>query len=284
MLSYQHAYHAGSAADVHKHVTLSALLNRLHAKASAITCVDTHAGRGLYPLDASETQRGGEYITGVVPIWTQRERLAARDPVLKVWLDDIASLNGGQRALSRYPGSPWWFGHTLRDQDRLALFELHPGEVKHLEHACAALPHNVRVTFSDGPHSLLQQLPYPTPRLCVLIDPSYELKHEYAGMANTLAAIAHKVRHAIVMLWYPILPQGYHDALLSDVVAQGVRNVWQSELMFRSSTQGRGMCGSGLLILNPPWRLNEALSKTFSLVAEVYGDSASHRGQWLVEE
>lgn len=284
MLAYQHAYHTGNVADVHKHVALNALLDRLHAKASAITCVDTHAGRGVYPLDAQETQRGGEYVTGLLPLWERRKTLALRDPILAAWFEDIARLNSGRDALKCYPGSPWWFGHTLREHDRLELFELHPGEVKHLEDARSALPGNIRVTYGDGPASLVQQLPYSTPRLCVLIDPSYELKHEYDEMADVMAALVQKVRHGIVVLWYPLLPEGRHEALLSGIVAHDLRKVWQSELVFRDLSQGRGMYGSGLLILNPPWLLDESLGNAFDLVAEAYGSAASHRSRWLVEE
>ena len=283
MLAYQHAYHAGNVADVHKHIALNALLARLHAKASAITCVDTHAGRGIYPLDAKETQRGGEYVTGVLPLWAQRQALSSRSPALKAWLDDIASLNP-QEALTCYPGSPWWFGHSLRDQDTLSLFELHPGEVKHLEEAREALPHNVHVTYGDGPETLISQLPFPTPRLCVLIDPSYEIKSEYAQMADVLAATAQKVRHAIVAIWYPLLPEGRHQALLERVVDYDIRKVWQSELVFRDPAAGRGMYGSGLLMLNPPWQLDSILDDAFGIIAACYGEQASHRSGWLVEE
>ena len=283
MLAYQHAYHAGNVADVHKHVTLNALLGRLHAKSSAITCVDTHAGRGIYPLNAQETQRGGEYITGILPLWEQRDVLSKRSPVLNTWLADIASLNS-DNTLSCYPGSPWWFGHSLRDQDTLALFELHPGEVKHLEEARASLPHNVRVTYGDGPETLLNQLPFPTPRLCVLIDPSYEIKSEYEQMADVVAETARKVRHAIMVVWYPLLPEGRHHALLDGIVDYDVRKVWRSELTFRDPSAGRGMYGSGLLILNPPWQLDSLLDDAFGIIAACYGEQASHQSGWLVEE
>ena len=283
MLAYQHAYHAGNIADVHKHVVLNALLARLHAKASAITCVDTHAGRGIYPLDAKETQRGGEYVTGVLPLWEQRQALSTRSPVLKAWLDDIASLNPHE-ALTCYPGSPWWFGHSLRDQDTLSLFELHPGEVKHLEEARDTLPRNIHVTYGDGPETLMSQLPFPTPRLCVLIDPSYEIKSEYVQVADVLAATAQKVRHAIVVIWYPLLPEGRHHALLERIVDYDIHKVWKSELVFRDPAAGRGMYGSGLLMLNLPWQLDSILDNAFGIIAACYGEQASHHSGWLVEE
>ena len=73
MLSYQHAYHAGNFADVQKHLTLFAVADYLLRKKSAITYVDSHAGRGLYPLATKETQRLQEYREGIAPLWQARQ-------------------------------------------------------------------------------------------------------------------------------------------------------------------------------------------------------------------
>src|SRR5690606_24902444 len=54
MLSYQHIYHAGNLADVHKHAMLASLLAYLGRKDKPLTYLETHAGRGLYRLDAPE--------------------------------------------------------------------------------------------------------------------------------------------------------------------------------------------------------------------------------------
>lgn len=62
MLSYQHAYHAGNFADVHKHLTLYAVQQYLLRKESPITFIDAHAGRGRYPLAAEETRRLGNTV------------------------------------------------------------------------------------------------------------------------------------------------------------------------------------------------------------------------------
>jgi 23S rRNA (adenine2030-N6)-methyltransferase len=51
MLSYQHAYHAGGPADLHKHAALAALLALLKKKRSrAISYLETHAGRAVYDI------------------------------------------------------------------------------------------------------------------------------------------------------------------------------------------------------------------------------------------
>ena len=56
MLSYQHAYHAGGPADLHKHIVLAELLARLTAKPRGIAYLETHAGRGRYDLAAPEDE------------------------------------------------------------------------------------------------------------------------------------------------------------------------------------------------------------------------------------
>lgn len=50
MFSYRHAFHAGSHADILKHLTLIHLVEYLQEKPGALTIVDTHAGVGIYSL------------------------------------------------------------------------------------------------------------------------------------------------------------------------------------------------------------------------------------------
>ena len=50
MFSYRHAFHAGSHADILKHLTLVHLVDYLQEKPVALTIVDTHAGAGIYSL------------------------------------------------------------------------------------------------------------------------------------------------------------------------------------------------------------------------------------------
>ncbi|MBT4831702.1 MAG: 23S rRNA (adenine(2030)-N(6))-methyltransferase RlmJ, partial [Marinovum sp.] len=45
MLSYQHLYHAGNMADVHKHSLLVWMLQYLTQKEKPISYIETHAGR-----------------------------------------------------------------------------------------------------------------------------------------------------------------------------------------------------------------------------------------------
>ncbi len=65
MLSYQHHFHAGNLADVHKHATLAWVLDYLTQKDKPLTYIETHAGRGLYDLGADEALKTGEAQAGI---------------------------------------------------------------------------------------------------------------------------------------------------------------------------------------------------------------------------
>jgi 23S rRNA (adenine2030-N6)-methyltransferase len=281
MLSYQHTYHAGNFADVHKHLTLFAVVDYLLRKNSAITYIDTHAGRGLYPLDRQETQRLQEYRQGIWPLWQARQGL--KDALIGAWLDKLESAQPHTAELSHYPGSPWWLSQALREQDALTLFELHPGEHEHLN--TQALPEQARRIFADGLAGLSKRVPVATPRLCVLIDPSYERKQEYQEVAETAVQTLAKVRHGVLLIWYPLLPSGAHQTLLNSLKASGVRKIWRSELKQRAQgADQHGMYGSGMLIVNPPWGLNERLAGAMADITPLLGEQSQYHSDWLVGE
>ena len=283
MLAYQHAYHAGNFADVHKHLTLFAVTRHLLRKKTAITYVDTHAGRGWYPLDTQEVRKLQEYRQGVAPLWDDRDALGKRDELLGDWLDALKRAQPEAGRLAVYPGSPWWLTQALRPQDRLSLYELHPGEHDHLRGQ--ALPGNARRIHGDGLAGLRKLLPVATPRLCVLIDPSYERKQEYAEVAATLGEVGRKARHGVVMIWYPLLPAGRHHDLLEELKRSGLRKLWRSEFILREPGQSsHGMYGSGMLVMNPPWGLEEALDKAMSLIRPHLAPEGRHESGWWVGE
>ncbi|CAM3883167.1 23S rRNA (adenine(2030)-N(6))-methyltransferase RlmJ [Vreelandella rituensis] len=283
MLSYQHAYHAGNFADVHKHLTVFAVIEHLLRKKSAITYIDTHAGRGLYQLAAKESTRLQEHLGGIEPLWQARKQFC--DPLLTSWLSALEGLqaSNAKAALSLYPGSPWWLGQRLREQDQLHLFELHPGEHEHL--SAQPLPANTRRHYADGLAGLARLLPVVTPRLCVLLDPSYERKSEYQEVAQAVTQLMHKARHAVVLVWYPLLPAGHFQGLLEALRASQVRKIWRSELRLRDPSQEtHGMYGSGMLVINPPWGMQERLEGAMAELAPLLGEQCRHAADWWVEE
>ncbi|MCP5405746.1 MAG: 23S rRNA (adenine(2030)-N(6))-methyltransferase RlmJ [Pseudomonadaceae bacterium] len=248
MFSYQHAYHAGGPADVVKHAMLSILLERLTAKPKSLTYYETHAGRAAYRLDAPEAIKTNEAAHGIARILP----LAAQAPAI---LSPYLTLQGTP---NRYLGSPLLAANLLRGDDALVLCEAHPRE--HAALADAMAKHaNAQVLQADGPAHIPTLLPPATARGLVLIDPAYERQQDYAATASTVAAMLKAWPKAVIMVWYPLLPEGRHVGLVNALENLEIPATLQAELCWRKG-KGRGAYGSGQLILNLPYGLEDDLT------------------------
>lgn len=247
MLSYQHAYHAGNAADVHKHALLAVALEYMTRKAKPLTYLETHSGRALYDLSGPEALKTGEAVAGIGQMegWFDADH-----PYAKALA--AARARGGPRA---YPGSPIVAETHLRDGDRLILAERHPQEVAALRQA---LP-GAEIHAADGPGLALSIAPPDPRRGLVLVDPSYEIKTEFAEMPAFLAKLNRKWPVAVLMLWYPILSSGADRDMVAALKSSKMEGVL-SEVRFPPARPGHGMIGSGLWVVNAPWGWDEAAS------------------------
>lgn len=279
MLSYLHAFHAGNFADVQKHAALTLLISMMQAKTSGIACFDTHAGSAMYDLNDERARKTGEADGGIHKLWQAHNKLASSDwqPIQQV----LAQLNGENDTLSVYPGSPAWFRQFLRAEDSLTAFELHPTEGHQLTDWASS--RQVKVFREDGLQGLLKRLPPKQPRLLVLVDPSYEIKSEYVDVASTLEKAWQKCRHGVYLVWYPILTSGLHQGLIDAVQQSSVRKVLRSEVHLNNPPE-RGMIGSGVLVVNPPWGFDERFTAMLKEVAGDDGLNATVRLDWLVPE
>lgn len=290
MLSYQHGYHAGNAADVHKHLTLIAVIQRLQAKESAIHYFDTHAGKGHYDLTDAQATKTNEFLAGVVRMLPLRNSLIDNP----VWAEFFAALDSANAEqtnrgyvteadnLRFYPGSPGWVSRLRREQDRHTVFELHPAE--HDVLSGYGERQTGRVVYGDGLQGVLKQLPPKTPRLLVLIDPAYENKTEYDEVAAAALKILQRCRHAVVLIWYPLLPAAKHQALLQQIKEKLSLPVLQSEFHYQENTGERGMYGAGMLVVNPPWQLENNIETLMLPIIPEFGDAAKLEQSWLVAE
>ncbi|MGL5011908.1 MAG: 23S rRNA (adenine(2030)-N(6))-methyltransferase RlmJ [Paracoccaceae bacterium] len=252
MLSYQHAYHAGNLADVHKHSLLAWVLNYLIQKDKPLSYIETHAGRGLYDLGAEESLKTAEAAGGI----TITEQWVTPDHPYRQRLSEARAMHGK----NAYPGSPLIAALSLRDIDTLHLCELHPTEVKHLRQN--AQPWGAHVYDKEGFSHALALCP-PTPRRgCMLIDPSYEVKSDYDTIPKSIAHIHRKWNVGIIMLWYPILTGAPHLPMLTRLAADHPEAL-RHEVRFPPVREGHRMTGSGMFIINPPYGLDtEAKSLT----------------------
>ena len=248
MLSYQHAYHAGNLADLHKHAVLAVALDYMAQKAKPLTYIETHAGRGLYDLGGAAAGKTGEARQGIGRHgdWFQPEHPLSR--AIAATRDRF-----GPQA---YPGSPLIAAHLLPQGLPMHLAELHPAEHAALT---AVLP-RARVLKRDGVAMALSITP-PSPRRgLILIDPSYEVKDDYAAMATLLPLLHRRWNVGVLILWYPILDSGAHLPM-TDALRAALPGLTLHAVRFPPARPGHRMVGSGLALVNPPFGLAAELDR-----------------------
>jgi 23S rRNA (adenine2030-N6)-methyltransferase len=267
-VNYRHAFHAGSFADVFKHAVLCRILHYLREKPAAFCVIDTHAGAGLYDLTSPEAKRGGEWHDGI-------ERLLAAklsEPVaalLAAYLEVIGALNERGR-LKLYPGSPAITRAWLRPQDRLTACELEP------KAATALAGHlrgdtRIKTLEIDGWTALSAYVPPTERRGLVLVDPPFEEDGDFHRLSHAMAGAHRKWATGIYALWYPIKGRGAPDALAKRLRRLGIPKILRAELTVSAVSDPTRLNGCGLILVNPPWTLEDELSTLLPALAGLLG-------------
>lgn len=268
MLSYQHIYHAGNLADLHKHALLAWVLMRMAQKPKPLTYIETHAGRGVYDLEDPHAHRTGEARAGILR--AEAEGWLPPDHPLILAIARIRDRYGA----STYPGSPAIAAMRLPRDCPMHLAELHPQEHAAL---AAALAPRAHVQQRDG-FEMAHALCPPTPRRGVLlIDPSYEVKQDYTRLPGLIARITRKWNVGVIMLWYPILTSGRHQAMVAALHDEHP-GLLVSEVGFAPARDGHAMIGSGLAVINPPWGLADEAARIEAIFAARAGTARAGRG------
>lgn len=296
MFSYRHGFHAGNHADVLKHSVLIAILRHLLQKEGALTVVDTHAGAGLYRLDGDLSEKGGEAVDGVLKLFAKFSPLGAKGqalaPALLDYLELVLSFNSGAK-LKVYPGSPFVVQSLLRQEarDKLKLFEMHPTDSQALAGNIAQLGagRQVAVARQDGFEGLKALLPPPNRRALVLIDPSYEIKSDYAKVSTCIQDSLLRFPTGVYAIWYPVIPRPEAHELPRRLksLAQKAARPWLHASLNIGHVQGpvsvalpgerkpgHGLSASGMFIINPPHTLKPALALVLPHLLQVLGRGA----------
>jgi 23S rRNA (adenine2030-N6)-methyltransferase len=277
LFAYRHAFHAGNHADVLKHVVLVALLAHLSAKEKGWRYVDTHAGAGGYSLEGRYAQKKAEFEQGIA-------RVLARDDAPAIVADYAAQVRrfNPPGTLEQYPGSPAFAQMAMRPQDQLRLFELHPTDHRILA-AYLGKAAGVQVSRADGFEALKSQLPPPTRRGLVLIDPPYEGQRDYGAVIACLRDAVHRFADGLYMVWYPRVAKVEATQLprrLKTLAPKSWLHAWLD--VQKADAQGFGLAGSGLFVLNPPHTLHAALQEALPWLTDTLRQH--DRARWALEQ
>lgn len=267
MLSYRHAFHAGNHADVLKHLVLVQLTRYLGQKDKPFLVIDTHAGAGAYSLDSGYAVKLAEYKEGIGRLWGRNDLPSA----LAEYVDLVRRLNTDRR-LQAYPGSPYFALWTMREQDRLRLFELHSKDARLLQENFQDAGKQVIVEPTDGFAGLKALLPPPSRRALVLVDPSYEDKQDYERVFHSLKEALTRFPGGTYALWYPQLTRLDAHELPQRLKRLPAKSWLHVTLRVNEPAKdGFGMHGSGMFILNPPWTLHATLAEVMPYLVQVLG-------------
>ena len=276
MLSYLHAFHAGNHADVLKHVVLISLLAQLGAKAKPLRYIETHAGAGGYDLRSREAQKNREFESGIALL----RRASDPPPPVAALLTLVQRYNADGRALLRYPGSPWLARQMLRPDDSLYFFELHPGEHRALAQHCGS-DRRVTVVRQDGLMGCIGLVPPPERRGLVLVDPSYEVEDESARVVAALTKAHRRFATGVYMIWYPVIERRWAERLNRAVRGTGIEPLQRYELSVAPDARGRGLTGSGVFVVNAPWKLRAEVELALPWLAGTL--APERRGSFRIE-
>ena len=253
MLSYRHSYHAGNHADVLKHIVLTLCINALKEKEKPFLYLDTHSGAGRYLLKSEHSEKTGEYLSGINLLWQQSNI----PELLNTYLSVIKRYNPFSE-LKYYPGSPLIAKQLLRQQDKLNLTELHPTDYPLLRQEFSK-DKRAKVLREDGFAQLKSKLPHQFRRGIILIDPSYEIKDDYQIIPKALFEAYKRFATGVYLIWYPVVSRTQTQKMIDSIIQLGIRRISQFELAIKPDNNQKGMTASGMLVINPPWKLHEQM-------------------------
>lgn len=251
-MNYRHEFHAGNFADVLKHAALTRALLYLRRKDKPFRVIDTHSGAGLYDLAGPEAVRSNEARDGILRLLDDPVPGAAGD-LLAPYLEAVRAAG----APKFYPGSPLIARALMRPQDRAAFCELLPEAAHDLRRALGR-DARVKAIEIDGYTGLKAYVPPVERRGLVLIDPPFERRDEYERAFDSLQAALRKWPGGTYMVWQPVKEPEVADAFCRAIAAEAP-DCLRVDLQVEAPKPGRPLARTGLLIVNPPYVLEEEL-------------------------
>ncbi len=274
MLSYQHEYHAGNHADILKHICLVRILQSLCRKEKPFTVIDSHAGAGVFSLEDERILKTGEADGGIKKLMSH---IMEYTPEMTDVPEAISAYIEAEKKYydkSTYAGSVELERLFLRNCDKHFIIEKHPQAVEKLK-ILLETDSNVKTTLlnSDSYEQLNALTPPQIKRGLVLCDPSYEDASDYVNVTNALKTVRKKWNTAIIALWYPLLSRRKNEtaqmlSALEDFSKLGTMpcESFRCELIVKkqesiSEESKAHLYGSGMLIINPPWKLKDEMTE-----------------------
>lgn len=94
-----------------------------------------------------------------------------------------------------------------------------------------------------------------------------------------------RMRQIVTAIWYPIKDQRQLKRFYQDLQKSNAPKLLRAELWVHPADNPVGLNGSGMVISNPPWGLEDELRSVLPWLAKQLGQSQpSWKLDWLIEE
>jgi 23S rRNA (adenine2030-N6)-methyltransferase len=124
----------------------------------------------------------------------------------------------------------------------------------------------LRTEIGDGYVFLKAHLPPKERRGLVLIDPPYESQDELKLLLSAFADAYRRWPSGMFLMWYPILSAAQRAAVHVRFEALRIPKLLSADLAIHPDDAGIGLAGGGLMIVNPPFGMDEYLRDAFAAI------------------
>lgn len=281
-MNYRHGYHAGNYCDIFKHLILMLLIEHFKLKDKGFTVIDAYAGDGTYSLRGELAAKTGEAQQGILRVLEAPHP----SPPLADFLNLVRRLGlpDQEGILTSYPGSPRLTRALLRPQDKLLLSDIHPEAISSLKRLFRD-DRQVRIQPIDAAIALKSQLPPENRRALVLLDPPYEITDEFGRQIAHLKEAHKRFPTGSYAIWYPIKGPAPVRHFHRSLVASGIKRILTAEIHL-APLNNFELNGTGMTIVNPPWKLDTQLSQLLPELLAALGaeKDGNCRVEWTVPE
>jgi len=115
----------------------------------------------------------------------------------------------------------------------------------------------------------------------VLIDPPYEDAADFTQLSGTLASSHRKWPTGVYLLWYLIKDREAPDSLARRLRRLDVPKILRCEFTLGPPRAEQGLVGSGLIVVNPPYPLEQDLRLVLPALGRLLAPQGGHRLDWL---
>ena len=161
---------------------------------------------------------------------------------------------------------------AMRPNTRAVFFETQRDEAGQLR---KALDGAGRVESSDGFAGLRALLPPPERRGCVLIDPPYEERADYARVQDAAVDALQRFPTGVLVAWLPIKLRSDFDLWYAGLERALARPLLASLLWLHPPDSRAALNGSALVVVNPPYLLEQHMREWLPELCALLGGAGS---------